>query len=274
MARQISFRQRRIVSLAATVAAIVLVWAIGWLQRARLADVSFFSGVTLLAAIILLVLLGVRRRLPVLPLGNVSTWTQIHLYTGLFAGAVYAMHVPSLIAGGQFESGLSVLFLTVTASGVYGIFASRRLPRRLTAIDGQHRFDRVGWHRSQIAATADGLLHRLQERSSVAVLGQYYGASLKPFFETRPPLVYLIAPIGARRRRLLSGLSELNRYLESEGKTASGQLAALVRHRDDLDYQYALQLRLRTWVVVHAVFSVVLLIAAIVHAVLAWRFAG
>ena len=71
---------------------------------------------------------------------------------------------------------------------------------------------------------------------------------------------------------MLTGLKELDRYLETEGRTAAGMLAALVRRRDDLDYQFALQLRLRVWLVVHGVFSIVLLAAAIVHAVVAWRF--
>lgn len=271
---QVSFRNRRRLSLAITFLAMAIVFVIAWIQEGRLAQASFFTGSTLLATLFLLILLGVRRRLPVLPLGSVSTWTQMHLYVGLFSAAVYAMHVPALIASGTFECGLSIVFLLVTCSGFYGIYASRALPKRLTAVEGQHRFDRVAWHRSQIAEAAREQLEDLREVSGIRVLGSFYTNYLRPFFDTRPSLAYVIVPSGVRRRRLLSGLKELDRYLEDEGRSTAGRFAALVRRRDDLDYQFALQLRLRLWLVVHSFFSVALVVGAIIHAVLAWRYAG
>ena len=84
----------------------------------------------------------------------------------------------------------------------------------------------------------------------------------------------MIVPSGVRRRRLLNGLKELDRYLENDGKQTAGQFAALVRCRDDLDYQFAIQLRLRLWLVIHSVFSLALLAGAIIHAALVLRFVG
>jgi hypothetical protein len=269
-----TFRRRRLVSLIVTMIALLIVAGIAWIQEGRLAHASFFTGSTVLGSILLLGLLGVRRRLPVLPLGSVSTWTQIHLYTGIFAFGVYVLHVPALIGGGVFECGLSIVFLLVTASGFYGIYASRTLPKRLTAVEGQHRFDRVGWHRGQIAEKARVLLDELNEQTGMRVLGSFYTNYLNPFFSSHPSFAYVLVPSGVRRRRLLSGLKELDRYLESDGRITAGRFAALVRSRDDLDYQYALQLRLRLWLVIHCVFSVALIVGGIVHAVMAWRFAG
>ncbi|TWU59858.1 hypothetical protein Poly51_01310 [Rubripirellula tenax] len=271
---KLSFRNRRKVSLIITSLAIAIVLAITRIEEGRLAHASFFTGFTVLASILLLMLLGVRRRIPVLPLGTVATWTQVHIYVGLFAFAVYVMHVPILVAGGVFEAGLSIVFLLVTASGFYGIYASRTLPRRLTAVEGQHRFDRVGFHRDQIATAARDLLDEVHESSGMRVLGSFYTRYLSPFFEARPSLAYVLVPTGVRRRRLLSGLKELDRYLEDESRGTAGQLAALVRRRDDLDYQFALQLRLRVWLVIHGTFSVALIAGGIVHAVIAWRHAG
>ncbi|MGB7329449.1 MAG: hypothetical protein WBD31_31510 [Rubripirellula sp.] len=271
---EMSFRNRRKLSLAITVFAIAIVFVIMKIQEGRLAHASFFTGFTVLSAILLLVLLGVRRRLPVLPLGSASTWTQVHIYLGIFAFGVYAMHVPVLVAGGVFECGLSIVFLLVSGSGFYGIYASRTLPRRLTAVEGQHRFDQVGWSRNQIATTAQELLDGLQESSGMRVLSSFYSHYLNPFFVARPSLAYVLVPTGVRRRRLLSGLKELDRYLEDDSRQAAGRFAALVRRRDDLDYQFALQLRLRLWVVIHSLFSVALLAGAIVHAVIAWNHAG
>jgi hypothetical protein len=270
----ISFRRRRQIGLLVTGIAAGLITLLAWLERARLGHASVLTGCTLLAAVMLLALLGVRRRIPVLPLWSVSIWTQIHIYTGLFALAVYLLHVPAIVANGFLEGGLSLVFLAVSASGLYGLYASRTLPQRLTAVQGQHRFDRVAWHRVQIADAARLQLGALGDPSATGVLSGFYQSYLEPFFSERPSLAYVIAPSGVRRQRLLAGLKELDRYLGEESRIAAGHLAALVRRRDDLDYQYALQLRLRVWVLVHSLLSVVLVCGAIVHALLAYRFMG
>ncbi len=258
-------KTRRIIASAFTITVIGVFY---WIYRSeveRLGRPNEFTGFTLMACLGILVLLGVRRRLPFWPLGNVSVWTQVHLYVGLFSAAIYVMHVPALIAGGHFESFLSILFLMVTASGLYGIYASRTLPKKLTAVEGQHRFDRTGWGRQQIADAAEHTIGEVGESVAKEVLESFYHKSLSPFFGSRPSLAYVVVPTGGRRRQLLSDLKELDRYLENDGRKIAGQFAALVRHRDDLDYQFALQLRLRCWVVFHSLMSVILIVAALVH---------
>lgn len=269
-----SLRRRRVVALAVTGCVIVLFWFLANRQSSRLGMPAFFTGFTLMAGLVILVLLGVRRRLSFLPLGSVSTWTQIHLYVGLFTTAIYVMHAPAIIAGGVLEGFLSLVFLMVTASGFYGLYASRTIPKKLTAVETQHRFDRVDWGRSQIAALAEETYGELTEPSAREVLQGFYQKALSPFFVSRPTLAYVIAPSGHRRRRLLGDLKDLDRYLESDGRRVAGKLAALVRRRDDLDYQFALQLRLRCWVVFHSILSLVLLVVALVHMLIVLRFVG
>ncbi|MCA9139131.1 MAG: hypothetical protein KDB00_20300 [Planctomycetales bacterium] len=272
--KTISLKQRRAVALAATVCVIVIFWYLWRRESSRLGAPAFFTGFTLLAGLVILALLGARRRLPMLPLGKVSTWTQIHLYVGFFTTAIYIMHVPAIVAGGMFEAFLSLVFLMVTASGFYGLYASRTLPKKLTAVETQHRFDRLDWGRNQIAAMAEQTYSELTEPSAREVLQTFYQRALSPFFISRPSLAYVIVPSGTRRRKLLGDLKELDRYLESDGRRVAGKLAALVRRRDDLDYQFALQLRLRCWVVFHSILSIVLLAAALIHMLIALRFAG
>ncbi|WP_182871216.1 hypothetical protein [Stieleria mannarensis] len=269
-----SLKLRRTIALSATLVVIAVFWGIAEWEAARLGRPAFFTGFTLLSGLVILMLLGVRRRLPFWPLGSVSTWTQIHLYVGLFTTAIYVVHVPVLIAGGMLESFLSIVFLMVTASGFYGIYASRTLPKRLTAVEGQHRFDRIDWVRHQIAAAAEKACQQISEASAKQVLQTFYQQALSPFFVSRPSVAYVIAPNGNRRRQLLGDLKELDRYLEDEGRRVAGQLAALVRRRDDLDYQFALQLRLRCWVVFHSLLSLVLLAAALVHMLVVLQYIG
>ncbi|MEM6979481.1 MAG: hypothetical protein AAF539_07405 [Planctomycetota bacterium] len=289
-----SFRRRRIVSMAVVLAASL---AIAWLANRidfNLGRSSFMTGWTLLIGLFLLLALGMRRRLPMLPLGTVAMWTQVHIYTGLFLMLVFAMHAPQFVAnvfflptivgqqslvdavaaGGVLETCLAWLFAVTSLSGVYGLWASRRIPVRLTAIAADHRFDDVAWHREQLATAAADSIASLPAQSSVHVLGDFYDSHLRRFFRTRPSPAYLIWPNTRRRRRLLSGLTQLNRYLDDAGRDASGRLAGLLRRRDDLDMQFALQCRLRLWVVLHAICSVALVVLGVAHAILATRFMG
>lgn len=269
-----TFRARRQIGFFVTIVALAIAASIVWIQESRLAHTSFFTGITLLGTILFLVLLGVRRRLPVLALGSVSNWTQIHLYAGLFSIGIYALHVPALIGSGIFESGLSIVFLLVAGSGFYGIYASRTIPKQLTAVDGEVRFDQLSWHRAQIADKASQVLTTITEQSNAGVIGRLYDTELDPYFSSGPSLAYLLAPSGRRRRRLLDGLKEIERYIESDRRATAGLFAALVRRRDNLDYQHAMQLRLRLWLVFHCLLSVALVAGGVVHATVAWRFAG
>lgn len=268
----VSFRRRRFLSLAITAIGLTVLWLWVWFDRSRLSSGSLPSGASLLCCLLILTLLGVRRRIPVLRLGSVSTWTQVHLYTGLFAVGVYVMHVPAIIANGIFESALSIVFLVVSLSGIVGLWISRSIPRRLTAMSQQYRYDRIGWHRKQIADAAGALIDALVEPTGVQVIGDFHKDYLHGFFQSKPGLSFLLFPNGVRRRRLLSGLQELHRYLEPESRGKAGELASLVRRRDDLDYQFALQTRLRCWVLVHSLFSIALVIGSLIHVVVALRF--
>ena len=87
-----SFRQRRRIAITLTLIALVVMFGIVWIQTGRLADVAILTGGTLLCCVLLLALFGMRRRIPILPLGSVSTWTQVHIYMGFFTAGVYWMH--------------------------------------------------------------------------------------------------------------------------------------------------------------------------------------
>lgn len=268
----IHFRTRRRLAVAATAAAGSLLVLVHWIVDQRLGHASYTSGGTLLGCLVLLILLALRKRLVMLPLWSVATWVQVHIYTGLFALVAYVLHVPRIVATGVFEGGLSLLFVGVAASGLYGLLVSRTAPRKLTAVGGEYRFDRIGWHRRQLAARAAEVLAGLDASISSPVLTSFYRESLQPYFSARPSFAYLAVPSGSRRRRLLSGLGQLDRYLSSDTRGASGQLAALVRTRDELDFHFALQLRLRLWVTLHSLLSIALLSWSLVHVALVLSF--
>jgi hypothetical protein len=270
----VSLRARRLMAATATVVAIAVFVVLHERIAATLGHASVYSGATLLGSLVVLMLIGARKRLVMLPLWSVSCWLQIHIYTGLFASVVFVLHVPRIVASGWFEGGLSWLFLVVSGSGFYGLYACRVLPKRLTALSVQPRFDRIDWHRSQLSSVADSVFDDLSDSSDAAVLNQFYQRSLKVFFSSDRSRLFLLWPSAGRRRRLLAELGDLRRYLGPQSLMAADRLAALVRQRDELDYHEALQFRLRAWVAIHAALATVLLVWSLVHAALAVSMIG
>ncbi|KAA5541380.1 hypothetical protein FYK55_17570 [Roseiconus nitratireducens] len=269
---RLPLKTRRWVGLTVTVFAVTVIAAITSTLSDRLGSPSLFTGWTLFSCLILLMLLGVRRRLPFWPLGSVSTWTQVHLHLGLFTAAVYLLHAPAIIGGGKLESTLSIVFLLVTVSGFYGWFISRTFPAQLTAVPGEPRFDRMNWHRSQLASTASELANGLPDTSGDQVLKSFYHESLAAFFSQAPSLGWVLAPGRTRCDRLLGDLKSMERYLPADRRETVEQLAALIRRRHDLDRQFSMQWKLRSWVVIHSCLSLALLLAAVVHVAIALRF--
>ena len=268
----LTFRQRRFLAILVTALASAFFLLSHLTIQNRLGHVAFYSGGTLLACIILLMLFGLRKRLVMLPILSVAAWTQIHIYTGIFAFVVYLAHVPSIIANGFFESALSLLFLVVSISGFYGVYISRTAPRKMTAVPGEFRFDQFSWHRQTLNDRAIDVLRNLENSLASPVLANYFRDYLQPYFSTGVTIDFLLMPNGMRRRRLLLGLQDLDRYLTPEVRSASGQLASLVRKRDELDYHFALQWKLRVWLAVHATFASVLLVASLLHVLLVLNF--
>ena len=260
-----SFKTRR--TLAITITTIVsAVWLVGdfWI-RATLGHSAVYTGATLLACVLLLTAIGVRKRLPMLNLLTVRTWLQIHIYLGLFACLAYVVHVPMLVARGPLECALSFVFLFTAASGLYGLYQSRTVPRRLTNLNVQPRYDRIAWHRAHLAQAAEQTIAGLPHSAAADLLRDFYSRRLAPYFESRISLFYRIHPTGMRRRRLLGAISDLERYLDPQTIPTAQRLAGLARQCDDLNFHHALQFRLRAWLVFHATISMGLVVLAIVH---------
>ncbi|MEZ6148952.1 MAG: hypothetical protein R3C09_02415 [Pirellulaceae bacterium] len=66
----------------------------------------------------------------------------------------------------------------------------------------------------------------------------------------------------------------MERYLADQGNASRVALASMVVTKDDLDYQYALQTRLRTLYALHAALTWSLALMIGVHVVLVYRFQG
>lgn len=267
------FHARRAVSITVTVAIALLTW--GTLEQVRrsLGDVAMASGWTLLASTIGLYALGMRKRTHNWRLGPVAAWLQVHSYLGMFALIVFVWHVGWPIRG-SFELALTAMFLFISLSGVVLLCLSRRIPKQLSAVQGDHRLEDIPLTHRYLAHRAHELVVESANLGCGATLVEYYQKRLLQFFHSRRNIFYRLLPSGTKRRQLLSELQDLDRYLDAEGQTIRQKLSELVVRKDDTDFHSALQRRLRFLVACHVAFTWSLLLMIAVHVILVLRFQG
>lgn len=243
-----------------------------WSER-NLGRSDFVTGYLLLGVCSGLMLLSMRKRLLVLPLGKVAVWQRAHQYLGLFAVGSFLMHAGVSIHG-VFEIALTVLFWTISLSGILGWYINYTTPKRLLSAGPSVLRDDIAVLRRQIAERAYAIALRAAGRLESATLAEHYTKRLKMFFQQRRSLAYCLVPNGRQRRELLDELDQMVRYLGPDGKSSQATLSQLVREKDDLDFQWAMQNRLRGWVILHIAFVWSFFILVAFHVCMVHSFHG
>jgi hypothetical protein len=235
---------------------------------------AYLTGWALFAVILALTFFNARKKLPFLPLLSSETWTQFHIYAGLLTGVLFAVHVRYKLPTGGFEITLALLYLLVMASGFFGLFVSRTVPRQLTTRGDEVLFERIPGIRRQLQERVEVLaLNSVAEMKS-ATIADFYVRELKDFFDgTRNVLPHLVE-VRTPLNRLLNKIADLNRYLNDQERATMNEIAALVRRKDSLDYHYALQLVLKVWLFVHIPLTYSLLLFTGAHIVIVFAFSG
>ena len=271
-------RRSRNLIIATVVGLVLILWLS--LQDVSLQRSAYTSGWLLIGMCFFLAAYNLRKKLTFIPLGASASWLQWHIYVGLLSIVVFICHaIHKADAGfdwpnGALESLLALLYVLVAGSGLFGLFITRVIPGRLTVRGEEVIFERIGAFRRRVRDEAAALVVQSVAEADVTTIADYYTNRLAIFFE-RPRNFWrhLIQSAGPRHQYLRE-LSDLDRYLSDVERPIAAKLTTLVEVKDDLDYQYALQFTLKTWLFAHIGMTYGLLLLAVLHAVLAYAFAG
>jgi hypothetical protein len=98
--------------------------------------------------------------------------------------------------------------------------------------------------------------------------------TLSDFFAGPRNIVAHLAASKVPQSRLLGQLSAIERYLDDAGKDRLQKMRDLVEAKSNLDFHYTNGGLLRLWLFVHVPATYALLVAIVVHVVLAYAFAA
>jgi hypothetical protein len=240
----------------------------------RMPRLSYLTGWALLGLILLLALYNGRKKLPFLPLLCSEDWLQFHIYAGLLTGVLFAVHVSFKIPAGWFEGVLAGLYILVMASGLFGLFLSRTIPKRLTTRGGEVLFERIPAIRRQFQEQAEQLALSSGGEGKAGTIADFYLRELQPFFSGLRNCSRHWSEDDGPVNRILGKIRDVERYLNEEERFTLERIAVLIRQKDGLDYHYAHQLLLRAWLFVHIPLTYSLLLFTAAHIVLVFAFSG
>ena len=269
-----TFAARRLIFGSAFLVLAAAILLVGSALSVLMYPVGHISGSGLLGMCVFLALYNVRKKLTFLPLGRSAIWLQFHIYIGLLTGVVFAVHIGFRVPNGSFEIILALAYLAVFLSGVAGLILSRIIPPRLATRGEEVIFERIPVFIRRLREEVEDLVMQCITEADTSGVPAFYVDNLKPFFD-RPRhywshLVHSTRPM----HRILTDLEAQYRYLNDSELELVEQIENRVKTKDDLDYHYAMQRTLKSWMFIHIPLTYGLLILAVFHVILVNAFAG
>ena len=242
--------------------------------RVTLRNPHVLSGWFFLAVMTFLALFNVRKKFPVPPLGPSRLWLQFHIYGGAFTLVPYFFHAGFEVPTGVLEKSLALLYFGVMISGVVGLIMTRVFPRRLTANGEEAVFERLPEHRRRIKEEVDRLAEQSIVDTQSTTISKFYTKRLRSYFDGPRHMFNHIFEVAPPLNRMIGEIEDQYRYLNEDEQKILAKIADYVRQKNRLDYQYALQFALKTWLFLHIPLTSGLFVLIIVHVWLTHAFSG
>ena len=269
----VTIAARRWRNLLVTLVAAGLIVLATLVAEASLREPTYLTGWLLLAAVLFLTLFNARKKVPFLPLGRAASWLQVHVWLGLLAILIFALHIRFRLPNGPLELALGIAFLVVALSGVFGIVVARGISRRLTRRGEELIFERIPQHRRDLLEEADALVRASVDDTGSTTIADFYSGRVRHLFTGPRDYLQHLFELNLSRYTLETEFQTVARYLNEREQAILEDLRLLALRNDELNYHRALQLTLKTWLFVHIPLTYSMLILAAVHVVLVHVFA-
>lgn len=241
--------------------------------EASLRSSAEWSGWSVVASVLILLLYGIRKRVSTLPLGRVAHWLQLHIYLGLFCIFVFLMHIDWSLPTGWFEIALATSFVGTVFSGLLGLYWTRTLPTQLTRLGDEVIYDRITGFVSNLRAEAEQTVLEAVEVSGSSALADFYQRTAYNYFVApnfQWPRLYRDY---FENQKVNRALAVSKRFMATEELPFADRLDEIIKQKNLLDAHYTWQGVLRYWLIIHLAFSLALVPLICLHVVLAYNFA-
>ena len=146
----------------------LVVWIITNMLHASLRNPAWTTGYLLMTCLLFLTAYNWRKKLSFLPrIGSSRAWMQAHIYVALFTNVIFFSHIGFSVPNGSFEQMLATLYVIVAGSGLYGLYITRTIPRKLTTLNNEVIFEQIPMLRRRLVHQARQLVRNSAESTDV-----------------------------------------------------------------------------------------------------------
>jgi len=231
-------------------------------------------GTISLGIFVFAALLGMRKKLPFLPVGNVQRWLRAHIWLTLLTIPLILLH-SGFRLGSPMTTTLMVLYAIVMVSGIYGLILQNKLPMMMKeSLSAEIVFEQIPNVRAQLCAAAEKLRRSLKQQamsgSAVVAIDVSQEEVLAGFIEQRL-IPYLRARRGEKHRLgQAREADEIFRHLklrvDEVHRPRVDEMRRWCEERRLTDKEVRMQHWLHGWLFVHVPLSFLLLLMTVWHA--------
>ena len=241
------------------------------------------------AAMLVAMLLALRKRFRAMRLGRAYQWMQAHVWLGLLSYPLIIFHAGGFSWGGTLTQVSMWLFTLVFISGIVGLVIQQTLPSRiLREVPAETIFEQIEHLLQEMRDAASNIVQPLvnQQKADDAEIEAGGVATLRARAAISQPLTSFyqqqIVPFLASRYNAASPLasdlssqeafSALRSRLPGDLHMDLARLQTIVDERRQLHRQKRLHFLLHGWLLVHVPLSYSLIILGTIHAITAFRY--
>ena len=219
-------------------------------------------------------LLGVRKKLPFLPVGNVQRWLRGHIWLTLLTIPLILLH-SGFRLGGPMTTTLMVLYAIVMVSGIYGLILQHKLPTMMKeSLPAEIVFEQIPNVRAQLYAVAEKFQRSLKQQatsgsavvaidvSQEEVLAGFIEQRLLPYLRARRSEKYRLG----HTREADEIFGHLKFRVDEMYRPRVDEMHRWCEERRLTDTQVRMQHWLHGWLFVHVPLSFLLLLMTVWHA--------
>lgn len=226
---------------------------------------AFASGWILFGILVFLALFSGRKQLPFLPLAPSARWFFFHTIGGFLALFLFWLHTGGAWPKSLYGQVLTVLFYITSISGVIGLVMEKIYPRQLTRSGVEVIYERIPGEIAEIREEAEALVLKCTEDTGSGTLAQHYLETLRWYFQR--PRFFMNNIFGSHQAQhwVRQQCMILERFMDEKEREYLDRVYMLAEHKRKIDFHYALQTLLKTWLLVHVP------LAAAVMAIVFWH---
>lgn len=198
----------------------------------------------------------------------------IHTQIGLLSIALFLLHTNFQLPDGKLELALTLFFILLAVSGVFGAFISTILTKRLSHLPSQQTLDDVSQQRESIRKQAEALLLSAIKETHSDLIEQLYINHLHDFFWTLTNTSAHLFGVSHIHLYPFTFINMAHKKATKEEQAFIMKLSEFAQLKYDLDKQYTLQQANGFWRLFHKKIALCLIILVVFHSLLAISFTG